>query len=118
MKHLLIILKNSPYRTDLSKITLDLAITLATFDQSVSILIIGDGCLQLHPNQNTEAFDHRNHLKTLASLGFYDIDNIYIHENSLVKTGLNPDELNENFDIISNDIAKSLIEKHDHILSF
>ncbi len=118
MKDLLIILKNSPYRTELSKITLDLAITFATFEQAVSILIIGDGCLQLYPNQNTEAVDHRNHLKTLTSLGFYDIDNIYIEENSLENTGLNPDELNENFNIITNDLAKSLIKKHDHVLSF
>ena len=78
MKDLLVILKTSPYRTPLSKLALDLAMTFATFDQKVSILIVGDGCFQLHPNQNTEHSHYRNHLKTLKSLGdFYDESVLY-----------------------------------------
>ena len=67
-KDLLVILKNSPYRTECSKLALNLAITFATFDQKISVLIIGDGCFQLHPDQNTGQCHHRNHLKTLKSL--------------------------------------------------
>ncbi len=118
MKNLLVILKNSPYRTELSKLALDLAITFATFDQKVSLLIIGDGCLQLHANQNTENSGYRNHLKTLDSLSFYDIENIYIESISLKNAGLNSSNLNKKFKVISNDFAKKMIANSDHILGF
>jgi len=118
MEDLLIILKTPPYRKELSKLALDLAITFAIFEQKVSILLIGDGCLQLHPDQNTKHSSHRNHLKTLASLSLYEINNVYIESNSFNKTGLNSDELNETFKIINSDSAKQLIADSDHILGF
>ena len=118
MKDLLVILKSSPYRTPLSKLALDLAITFATFDQKVSILITGDGCFQLHPDQNTEHSHHRNHLKTLNSLRLYDIENIYIDSISLKNSGLDSNNIDEKFKIISNDFAKQLISDSDHIFGF
>ena len=118
MKDLLVILKSSPYRTPLSKLALDLAITFATFDQKVSILITGDGCFQLHPDQSTEHSHHRNHLKTLKSLGLYDIEDVYIEAISLKNSGLDPNNIDEKFKIISNDFAKKLISDSDHIFGF
>ena len=118
MKDLLVILKTSPYGTSLSKLALDLAMTFATFDQKVSILIVGDGCFQLHPNQNTEHSYYRNHLKTLKSLSLYDIENIYIESISLKTSGLDSGSIDEKFKIISNDFAKKLISDADHIFGF
>ena len=118
MKDLLVILKNSPYRTECSKLALNLAITFATFDQKISVLIIGDGCFQLHPDQNTGHSHHRNHLKTLKSLSLYDIENIYIESISLKNSGLDSNNIDEKFKIISNDFAKKLISDSDHILGF
>ena len=118
MRELLVILKNSPYRTECSKLALNLAITFATFDQKISILIIGDGCFQLHPDQNTEHSYHRNHLKTLKSLSFYDIENIYIESTSLKNSGIDSGNIDEKFIIINSDFAKKLITNADHIFGF
>ena len=118
MKNLLVILKNSPYRTECSKLALNLAITFATFDQKINILIIGDGCFQLHPDQNTKHSHHRNHLKTLKSLSLYDIENIYIESTSLENSGFDSDNIDEKFTIITNEFAKKLITDADHIFGF
>ena len=118
MKDLLVILKTSPYRTPLSKLALDLAMTFATFDQKISILIVGDGCFQLHPNQNTEHSHYRNHLKTLKSLSLYGIENIYIESIALKNAGLDSNSMDEKFKIISNDFAKKLISDSDYIFGF
>ena len=118
MKDFLILLKHSPYRNGLSKLALDLAITFATFEQRVSILIIADGCLQLYPDQKPETFGLRNQMKTLASLNLYDIKNIYIESSSLHKIGFDTSALDEGFKVINRDSAKQLVNNSDYVIGF
>ena len=53
-KSLLLLIRHSPYGSSLARASIDVALAAAAFDQAVSLLFVGDGVLQLLPEQRTE----------------------------------------------------------------
>jgi tRNA 2-thiouridine synthesizing protein C len=86
MKHTLIHLNSSPYSSLSCKEGLDLALVLATFEQAVDLCLSGAALSILTINQNPSAEQGKNLHKLLDGLEFYDIDNIFIEENSQITT--------------------------------
>ena len=82
MKKTLIHLNSSPYSSTSSKEGLDLALVFAAFEQFVDLCFSGAALSLLYNNQ-IPSKEHGTHLyKLLDGLVFYDIENIYIQENS------------------------------------
>ena len=77
-KSLLVVIRHSPYGSSLAKAALDVALAAAAFEQSVKLLFLGDGVLQLLPDQDSHAAGAKNIGRQLASLPLYDIDTVYV----------------------------------------
>lgn len=75
---LLVVIRRPPYGSSLARASLDVALAAAAFDQPVSLLFLGDGVLQLLPNQDSKILGMKSQERALASLPLYDIDKVYV----------------------------------------
>lgn len=115
---LAIINASSPYSSINAKESLDLALIFGSYEQKVSLFFQGEGVWQLVNDQNPELLSIKNYLKTLAALEFYDIDNVYVCENSMKERNINENFHIENVSILSaEDFAKKL-KSHHIVLRF
>ena len=68
------VVRHSPYGSSLARASLDVALAAAAFEQPVKLLFMGDGVLQLLPEQDSRAIGQKNIGRLLSSLPLYDID--------------------------------------------
>jgi tRNA 2-thiouridine synthesizing protein C len=87
-KDLLVVVRHTPYGSSLGRAALDTALAAAAFDQKVHLLFLGDGVLQLLPQQDAAAVGLRNIARLLASLPLYDIESVLVDESSAQRYGL------------------------------
>jgi tRNA 2-thiouridine synthesizing protein C len=74
---ILVVIRHSPYGSSLSRAALDTALAAAAFEQPVQLLFMGDGVLQLLPQQDSHAIGAKNIGRQLASLPLYDIESVF-----------------------------------------
>jgi len=77
-KSILIVLRHSPYGSSLAKASMDVALATAAFSQIVDLLFLGDGVLQLQPDQDSQRLGLKNIGRQLSSLPLYDINCVYV----------------------------------------
>lgn len=78
-----IINSRSPYGDNAGKDALDLALIFGSYEQEVSLFFHGDGVYQLAPLQLPELIEQKNYLKTFAAFELYDVNHVYVCEDSL-----------------------------------
>ncbi|MGJ8679918.1 sulfurtransferase complex subunit TusC [Paraglaciecola sp.] len=78
-----IVNQTSPFGTSKGQESLELALALSNFGQEVSLFFIDDGVFQLLAHQSPENIQAKAYFKTFSALEFYDIENIYVCEESL-----------------------------------
>ncbi|GLX85384.1 protein TusC [Thalassotalea loyana] len=86
-KSIAIINTSAPLMSTHAKDSLDLALILGSYEQAPSLFFIGDGVWQLVQQQIDKA-NAKDFLKTLKALEFYDIENVFVCQNSLVQRNL------------------------------
>lgn len=85
--------RKAPYGTVYALESLEVVLIGAAFDQEVQLLFIDDGVYQLTKGQSTEGVGMKNFSKTYAALGDYEVNQIYVDEQSLKDRGLTMDDL-------------------------
>ncbi len=90
-KSLALLNSKAPYASNAGKDALDIALVFGSFEQATALFFQGDGVYQLIQGQNSELISVKNYLKTFSAFEFYDIENIYICQQSLIARGLNSD---------------------------
>ena len=78
----------APYSNTAGKDALDIALIFGSFEQPTSLFFQGDGVWQLVQEQDGTIISVKDYLKTFAAFEFYDLDNIYICQDSLIQRGL------------------------------
>ena len=73
--------------------TLDVVLTMAAFDQNVSVLLLDDGVFQLKKGQQPEAFGMKDTASIFKALEIYEVKSIYAEVESLQERGLKPGDL-------------------------
>lgn len=115
---LAIINKSAPYGQANGQESLDLAIAGANFGQAVSLFFIDDGVFQLLRAQAPQQIQSKNYSKTFAALTFYDIDDIYVCQQSLTLRNLTPDDLCIPVNALSNEQLQQRLALFQHLVSF
>lgn len=115
---LAIINSKAPFSSDYGKDALDVALIFGSFEQKISLFFQGDGVYQLIANQDGRLLAVKDYLKTFSAFKFYDIEDVYVCQQSLVNR-----QLAEQFHI--NDVqvlAKTefalALNRHQHVLRF
>ena len=118
-KKILLISRHAPYGNSTAKEALDVALAAAVYEQDLSLLFMDDGVFQLLKEQQAQKIHQKNFSSILAVLPFYDIEKIYIHQESLKQRKIEDEDLLiENSSILTNEQVSILLNHQDHILSF
>lgn len=95
-----------------------MALALSNFGQNVSLFFIEDGVLQLTIKQTPETIQHKAYHKTFGALTFYDIDKIYVCQQSLRERNLVASDLCITVTLIEPDQLAALIANNEHVMVF
>ncbi len=92
-KKFLFILSQSPHDGLWTQETLDIILTVAAFDQPVSLLFLDQGVFQIKNHQNPDLINTKNTAAIFEALEIYDIHDIFSEVESLQEYGLKPGDL-------------------------
>ncbi len=115
---LLLVIRHSPYASQVAREALDAALTAAAFEVPLSVLFINDGCYTLLSNQQPEQLQAKNISRTLPALAMYDIDRVYCSTSCLQQRGIDADQLVLDAELLDDASVATLFHRHQHILSF
>lgn len=88
MKKYLFVMRHPPHISSRVQEALDQMLTTAAFDQSVSVLFLDDGVLQLKTGQNPENMALKNTAASFTALSLYEIKDVFVEAESLAERGL------------------------------
>ena len=113
----LIILTHAPYGTKVAKESLDIALVLAAFEQQPAVLFVDEGVLQLFPTPQSPT-SHKHIGKIINALEMYDINEIWVEQESLDVFGIAVDELSQAVTVIARSKIAHLCAQYDQHLVF
>jgi len=108
----------APYSNAAGKDALDIALIFGSFEQSTSLFFQGDGVWQLIQGQDGAIISVKDYLKTFAAFEFYDLENIYICQESLSERGLTTDFHIEQVAVLTSKEFADKLAAHHTILRF
>ncbi len=88
MKRFLFVLRKPVHSGVYVQEILDIVLTTAAFDQSVSILLLDDGVFHLKNNQNPDCVGMKDTASIFKALEIYDVNDVYVEIESLQERGL------------------------------
>ena len=91
-------------------------LTAAAFDQPVSVLFVDDGVFQLKSGQNPEVLGLKDTSAIFRALAVYDVNDLYIEQESLQARGLDPADLILPVQVIARNEVNALMQRHQVII--
>jgi tRNA 2-thiouridine synthesizing protein C len=117
-KRPLMVMQSAPYQGSLARAALDVALSYAVFSQQPLVLFRAEGVLALLEDQNPEALGRKSLRKVIDSMPLYDIEEIYVDEQSLLQRGLSRDSLPAFCRTVDAGQQRELVNRASHVLSF
>jgi tRNA 2-thiouridine synthesizing protein C len=118
-KKLLFVTRHAPYGTASARDALDAVLTAAAYEQDISLLFMDDGVFQLLRQQEPQGLEQKNFAATLPVLPLYEVENIYVHLESMEKRAITPADLVlDNVQLIDSSAVGELFNQQDQLLSF
>jgi len=116
---LAIINSHAPFSESSGKDALDMALIFGSYEQEIALFFQGDGVWQLLDQQDGSSLGIKNYLKTFSALPFYEIEQIYICENSLRERNIVDTTFNiEEYKVLGNSDFSAMLNNFHHILRF
>ena len=108
-----------PLVKNAGKDALDLALLFGSYEQQISLFFIGDGVYHLLQGQSPAQLAAKDYLATYNALSFYDIEHVYVCQQSLQQRQLNDlDKLLNDIEVLSIDEIKSQLNLHKTVFTF
>lgn len=117
VKKFMYVNRKQPYGTVYALEVLEMVLISAAFDQDVHLVFTDDGVLQLKKNMQTDGIGMKNFSKTYRALEGYDIEKLYVDQESLAERGLSEDDLLVDVNVVSRAELADLMAEMDVILS-
>jgi tRNA 2-thiouridine synthesizing protein C len=118
VKKFMFVNRKAPYGTVYALEGLEVVLISAAFDQDVSLVFMDDGVFQLVKGQHTKAIDMKNFSPTYRALEGYDIEKLYVEQESLEARGLSEENLVVPVEVVSRERMGKLMEEQDVVISF
>lgn len=118
VKRFLYVNRKAPYGTIYALESLEVVLIAAAFDQDVSLLFLDDGVYQIKKGQETAGIGMKNFSPTYRALDGYDVEKLYVDQESLTARGLTPEDLVVPVEVLGKEQVAELMEQQDVILSF
>ena len=118
IKKFMMVNRKAPYGTIYALESLEVVLISAAFDQDVSLVFMDDGVFQLKKGQQTKGIETKNFSPTYRALDGYDIEKLYVEQESLEARGLTEDDLLVDVTVLPKAEMGKLMETMDVVLSF
>ncbi len=118
VKKFLYVNRKAPYGTIYALESLEVVLIGAAFEQDVSLAFIGDGVFQLAKGQDPKGLEVKNFSPAFRALEDYDVNKIYVDEESLRARGLKAGDLVVPVEVVSAERMAEIMESQDVVLSF
>ncbi len=120
-KNLLFVSRHAPYGQSIAREALDALLGAAAYGQNLSLLFMDDGVFQLLKRQNPSKLPQKSLAASLPVLPLYEVENIFVHCESLRERAIHRDALvfdTGQIQVIDSQGVAELIAEQDQILSF
>ena len=117
-KKFMFVNRTAPHGTVYALESLEVVLITAAFDQDVSLVFIDDGVWQLKKGQQTKGIETKNFSPTYRALEGYDIEKLYVEQESLAARGLSADDLLVDVQVLPAAELTALMAEQDVVLSF
>ena len=116
MKSFLFVMQTAAFSGAKVQEVLDQVLIAAAFDQPVSLLLLDDAVFHLHKNQRSEQLASKDISAIFRSLHIYDIEHIFVEQESLSQRGLIQDQLIVPVTLLSRQDVGSTLNAFDVVL--
>jgi tRNA 2-thiouridine synthesizing protein C len=117
VRRVLIVCRTPPYGNSRARDAIDAAMAFAAFEQSLTLLFLGEGVLALTANQDPAREFSRNLANLLGTLPDYGIEALYADSTALQSCGLASVHLVAGVTPVSSTEIAALVAAHEHILT-
>ncbi|GHE83173.1 sulfurtransferase complex subunit TusC [Thalassotalea profundi] len=117
-KKVAILNTKAPFSQTAAKAALDVALIYGSFEQETSLFFQGDGVYQLIDKQQPDIIGTKDFLKTFSAFEFYDLEKIYVCQQSLIERNLPPEFHIEGVMVVSPEEFSLLLHQHNAVLTF
>lgn len=114
----LYIISVGPYSTAAGLEALDAILIGASFDLDVSILFVHDGVFQLKSGQDSNKSELKEYTKTFRALSDFGIDEIFVHDLSMIARGLEIDDLIVSVKVLNSLGVQNLLASRSKVFTF
>ena len=116
IKKIMHVLRQAPHGTIYTYEGLEMILIMATYDQDISVVFIGDGVYALKKGQETSAIGIKGFAKTFMALDGYDVEKLYVDQLSLEDRGLTEDDLVVAVEVLNSEEIGCLMKDQDVII--
>ncbi len=116
IKKIMHVLRHAPHGTIYTYEGLEMILIMATYDQDISVVFIGDGVYALKKGQETSEIGIKGFARTFLALDGYDVEKLYVDQLSLEERGLTEDDLVVDVEVLSSENIGSLMKEQDVII--
>lgn len=88
MSQITFVFSSAPHATSQGREGIDAVLATSALCDDISVLFIGDGVAQLIKGQNTKHIGTKDYAPMLKLFDLYDIENVYVCQQSLQNMGL------------------------------
>jgi len=117
VKRFMYVNRRPPYGTIYALECLEVVLIAAAFDQDVSVVFVDDGVCQLKKNQDTAAIGMKNFSNTYRALDDYDVEKIYVEQESLDARGLTAEDLIIPVEVVAAENLREIMAQQDVVIS-
>lgn len=118
IKKFMYVNRRAPYGTVYALESLEVVLIGAAFDQDVSMVFIDDGVFEIKKGQDTAEIGMKNFSPTYRALEMYDVEKLYVSQESLAERGLTEDDLLVDVEVMPDSQIADLMDEQDVIFTF
>ena len=118
VKKFMYVNRRAPYGSVYALESLEVVLIGAAFDQDVSMVFIDDGVFEIKKEQDTADIDMKNFSPTYRALEMYDVEKLYVSQESLAARGLTAEDLIVDVEVMPDAQIADLMDEQDVIFTF
>ena len=112
--HTLIVIDRPPYGSWSGRESLDMAFSLAAFDQPVSLLFVGEGVLWLSQRQDASAIAQKSVERNLKAAAIFGIEALMADQSACQRFGLGEETLIDGVETVTD--LRVTMRRYDHVV--
>lgn len=116
-KKFLFVMQRAPHGSCYAQEALDLLLTVAAFEQEVSVLLLDDGVFLIKKGQQPDRIDSKEIAPIFLSFEIYDVRRVIVEQESLHERGLDQRDLLLPVETIRRCRIGALIARHDRVVN-